>query len=177
MVSLAVQPRASDSTRRQDLQSPTRTRRASGASAKRTFASGSGDHIHRAHVISDDIVCEYSGLIGSIYDEATAYIDKFNVASTDVPIKFNRFKKATEQPTPEEHLDLKKLPVRSLLGAVGHLMPSTIPSIAYAWKEIWRFAADYRQRFIALLELIAYIKKHPTPLCIGADGGDELTAF
>ena len=28
-----------------------------------------------------------------------------------------------------------------------------------------------------LLELITYIKKHPTPLFIGVDGGDELTAL
>ncbi len=50
-------------------------------------------------------------------------------------------------------------------------MTSTIPSIAYAWKEISRFAADNRQHFIALLELITYIKKHPTLLFIGCDGG------
>jgi hypothetical protein len=45
----------------------------------------------------------------------------------DVPIKFNRLKKATAQPTPEEHLALRQLPFRSLLqvGAVGYLMTST----------------------------------------------------
>jgi hypothetical protein len=53
-----------------------------------------------------------------------------------------------------------------------------MPSIAYAYKEISRFAADYRQEhFVALLELITYIQKHPTPLMIAADGGDELQAF
>ncbi len=43
-----------------------------------------------------------------------------------------------------------------------------------------RTAADYHrmEHFNALLELITYIKKHPTPpLFIGVDGGDELTAF
>ena len=75
----------------------------------------------------------------------------------DVPIKFNRLKKATAQPSPEEHLELKALPFRSLLGAVGYLMTSTMPSIAFAYKEISRFAADsdYRmEHFNALLELI-----------------------
>ncbi len=67
--------------------------------------------------------------------------------------------------------DLKKLPFRSLHGAVGYLMTSTIPSIALTYEEISRFAADYRQHFIALFELITYIKKHPTPLFIGSDGG------
>ena len=96
----------------------------------------------------------------------------------DVPIKFNRLKKATSQPTPEEHLELKQLPFRSLLGAVGYLMTSTMPSISYAYKEISRFAADYRmEHFTALLELITFIKKHPTPLFIGVEGGDELTAY
>jgi hypothetical protein len=33
------------------------------------------------------------------------------------------------------------------------------------------------EHFHALLELITYIKKHPTPLFIGVDGGDELTAY
>jgi hypothetical protein len=47
----------------------------------------------------------------------------------DVPIKFNRLKKATEQPTPEEHLEPKKLPFRSLLGAVGFLMTRSISSL------------------------------------------------
>ncbi len=117
-------------------------------------------------------------LVDSIYDKAKAYIEKYNIASMDVPIKFNRLKKATEQPTPEEHLELKKLPFRSLLGAVGYLMTSTMPSIFFAYKEISRFAADYRQaHFNALLELITYIKKHPTPLFIGVEGGDELTAL
>jgi hypothetical protein len=61
---------------------------------------------------------------------------------------------------------------------VGYLMTSTMPSIAYAYKEISRFAANYRmEHFHALLELITYIKKHPTPLFIGVDGGDELTAY
>ena len=82
------------------------------------------------------------------------------------------------QATPEEEAELKRLPFRSLLGAVGYLMTSTMPSIAYAYKEISRFAADYRQEhFVALLELITYIQKHPTPLIIAADGGDELQAF
>jgi len=77
----------------------------------------------------------------------------------DVPIKFNRLKKASQQPTPEEHQELKKLPFRSLLGAVGYLMTPTMPSIAYAYKEISRFAADYRQEhFNALLELVTYIR-------------------
>ena len=117
-------------------------------------------------------------LIDSIYDKAKAYIDKYNIASMDIPIKFNRLKKATDQPTPEEHLALKQLPFRSLLGAVGYLMTSTMPSIAYAYKEISRFAANYRmEHFHALLELITFIKKHPTPLFIGVDGGDELTAY
>ena len=117
-------------------------------------------------------------LVDSIYEKAKAYIDKHNIASMDVPIKFNRLKKAAAQPSPEEHLELKALPFRSLLGAVGYLMTSTMPSIAFAYKEISRFAADYRQEhFIALLELITYIKKHPTPLFIGVDGGDELTAY
>jgi len=117
-------------------------------------------------------------LIDSIYDKAKAYIDKYKVASMDVPIKFNRLKKAAAQPSPEEHLELKALPFRSLLGAVGYLMTSTMPSIAFAYKEISRFAADYRmEHFNALLELITYIKKHPTPLFIGVDGGDELTAY
>jgi hypothetical protein len=57
-------------------------------------------------------------------------------------------------------------------------MTPTMPSIAYAYKEISRFAADYRmEHFSALLELITYIKKHPTPPFIGVDGGDELTAY
>jgi hypothetical protein len=117
-------------------------------------------------------------LVDSIYDKAKAYIEKYNITSMDVPIKFNRLKKATDQPTPEEHQELKQLPFRSLLGAVGYLMTSTMPSIAYAYKEISRFAANYRQEhFIALLELITYIKKHSTPLFIGVAGGDELTAF
>ena len=82
----------------------------------------------------------------------------------DVPLfRAQSAQEASEQPTPEEHLDLKKLPFRSLLGAVRHLMTSTIPSIACVYKEISRFAADYRQEhFIALLELITSIKKHPT---------------
>jgi hypothetical protein len=117
-------------------------------------------------------------LVDSIYEKAKAYIDKYNIASMDVPIKFNRLKKATSQPTPEEHLELKQLPFRSLLGAVGYLMTSTMPSISYAYKEISRFAADYRmEHFTALLELITFIKKHPTPLFIGVEGGDELTAY
>jgi hypothetical protein len=117
-------------------------------------------------------------LVDSIYDKAKAYIDQYNVASMNVPIRFNRLKKATAQPSPEEHLEMKKLPFRSLLGAVGYLMTSTMPSIAFAYKEISRFAADYRmEHFTALLELITYIKAHPTPLFIGVDGGDELTAY
>ena len=117
-------------------------------------------------------------IVDSIYEKAKAYIDKYNIASMDVPIKFNRLKKAAAQPSPEEHLELKALPFRSLLGAVGYLMTSTMPSIAYAYKEISRFAANYRmEHFHALLELITYIKKHPTPLFIGVDGGDELTAY
>ncbi len=104
-------------------------------------------------------------LVDSIYEKAKTYIVKYNIASMDVPIKFNRLKKANSQPTPEEHLELKQLPFRSLLGAVGYLMTSTIPSISYAYKEISRFAADYRmEHFTALLELITFIKKHPTPL-------------
>ena len=31
-------------------------------------------------------------LIDSIYEKAKAYIDKYNIASMDVPIKFNRLK-------------------------------------------------------------------------------------
>ena len=31
-------------------------------------------------------------LVDSIYDKAKAYIDKYNVASMDVPIKFTRLK-------------------------------------------------------------------------------------
>ncbi len=67
-------------------------------------------------------------LVDSIYEKAKAYIEKFHIAPMDVPIKFNRLKKATDQPTPgpEEHLlvALKQLPfsLRSLLGAVGYLM-------------------------------------------------------
>ncbi len=68
-------------------------------------------------------------LVDSIYDKAKAYIDKYNVASMDFPIKFNRLKKATEQPTPEEHLELKKFPFRSHLGAVGFLMTRSISSL------------------------------------------------
>ena len=59
-------------------------------------------------------------LVDSIYEKAKAYIDKYQIASMDVPIKFNRLKKATSQPTPEEHLELRQLPFRSLLGAVGY---------------------------------------------------------
>ena len=117
-------------------------------------------------------------LVDAIYDKAKCYIEKYKVATVDVPMKFGRLKKANVQATPEEEAELKRLPFRSLLGAVGYLMTSTMPSIAYAYKEISRFAADYRQEhFVALLELITYIQKHPTPLIIAADGGDELQAF
>jgi hypothetical protein len=94
-------------------------------------------------------------LVDSIYDKANlkAYIGKYNVAPMEVPIKLNRLKKATELPTPGEHwhLELKNLPFRSLLGAEGYLMTSNMPSIAYAYKEISRFAdqrPDYRQEHV-----------------------------
>jgi hypothetical protein len=117
-------------------------------------------------------------LVDAIFEKAKGYIDKYKVAQSDVPIKFARLKKASTLSTPEEDIELKQLPFRSLLGAVGYLMTSTMPSIAYAYKELARFSTDYRlDHFVALLELITYINKHPTPLIIGADGGDDLQAF
>jgi hypothetical protein len=81
------------------------------------------------------------------------------------------------QASPEAELELKKLPYRSLLGAVGYLATSTMPSISYAYKELARFSADYRQEhFDALLELITYIQAHPTPLIIAKEGGEQLHA-
>jgi hypothetical protein len=117
-------------------------------------------------------------LVDAIFEKAKSYIDKYKVAQSDVPIKFARLKKASTLSTPEEDIELKQLPFRSLLGAIGYLMTSTMPSIAYAYKELARFSTDYRlDHFVALLELITYINKHPTPLIIGADGGDDLQAF
>ncbi len=106
-------------------------------------------------------------LVDAIFYKAKGYIDKYKVSQSEVLIKFARLKKASTLSTPEEDIELKQLPFRSLLGAlaVGYLMTSTMPSIAYAYKELARFSTDYRlEQFIALLELITYINKHPTPL-------------
>ena len=47
-----------------------------------------------------------------------------------------------------------------------------MPSICYAYKELARFSADFRQEhFDALLELITFIQAHPTPLIIAKEGG------
>ena len=52
-----------------------------------------------------------------------------------------------------------------------------MPSICYAYKELARFSADFRQEhFDALLELITFIQAHPTPLIIAKEGGEELHA-
>ena len=116
-------------------------------------------------------------LVNSIYEQAKPYIDKFNVQPARVPIRYQRLKKPTLQASPEAELELKKLPYRSLLGAVGYLATSTMPSVSYAYKELARFSADYRQEhFDALLELITFIQAHPTPLIIAKEGGEQIHA-
>ena len=82
-----MQTRAPDSTRQPDVQSLARTRRASEASAN-AHTEPTQFRGHRIRV---------QRLVDPIFDKAKAYIDKFNVATMDGPIKVNRLKKATEQ--------------------------------------------------------------------------------
>jgi hypothetical protein len=84
-----------------------------------------------------------------------------------VPIVDTRLKKSPVRPTPEEQLEMNKLPFRNLLGGVGYLVTATMPSIAYAYKEIARFSSSFNhEHWRALLELIAYVKNHPIPLVL-----------
>ena len=118
-------------------------------------------------------------LVQSLYDKALPYIETEGLTKANkVPILDSRLKKISHRPSPEEQARLNALPYRNLLGGVGYLVTSTMPSVAYAFKECARFCSAYSQEhWRALLELIVFIKENPTPLFLSADPNDELHAY
>jgi hypothetical protein len=118
-------------------------------------------------------------LVQSLYDKALPYIEAEGLTKANkVPILDSRLKKISHRPSPEEQARLNALPYRNLLGGVGYLVTSTMPSVAYAFKECARFCSAYSQEhWRALLELIVFIKENPTPLFLSADPNDELHAY
>jgi hypothetical protein len=117
-------------------------------------------------------------LVESLYEKALPFLQKEGIHGHRVPIVDTRLKKSPVRPTPEEQLELNKLPFRNLLGGVGYLVTATMPSIAYAYKEIARFSSSFNhEHWRALLELIAYVKNHPIPLVLSSAPGEELHAY
>ena len=117
-------------------------------------------------------------LVESLYEKALPFLQKEGIHGHRVPIIDTRLKKSPVQSSPEQQLELNKLPFRSLLGGVGYLVTATMPSIAYAYKEIARFSSSFNhEHWRALLELIAYVKKNPIPLVLSSAPGEELHAF
>ena len=77
-----------------------------------------------------------------------------------VPMLQNRLKTSPQPVTEQEHRQLQKFPYREVLGAIGYVMTATRPTIAFAWKELSRFASCYRAEHIhALLVLVSYLRR------------------
>jgi hypothetical protein len=107
-------------------------------------------------------------LINKIVDKCTAlpqterkwYLPVDPKNDSHVPILKDRLKTQPQPVTEEMHAQLAAFPYREVLGAIGYVMTSTRPDIAYAWKELSRFSSCYRDEHIeALLVLVSYLRR------------------
>ena len=107
-----------------------------------------------------------------------AGLDRIN--AEEVPMHDIRLSKADCPTNDQERAEMAKLPYRNLLGQISYIAMCSAPQLAYAYKELARFANNPgKAHWRALLACIGYIKKtrDTHKLVIASGGGTALTGY
>ena len=114
-----------------------------------------------------------------LIDNMLKKVGKQDINSSGVPMRDIRLSSADCPKTETEKQAVAYLPYRTLLGQCGWIVGCR-PDIAYAYKELARFANNFgRAHWDALMELIGYLKKtkETHKLTIARGGGMILSAY